>query len=253
MTAPAHPAPAAPIRVPAGTTAAAAVRDADLICTVTAAAEPILESAWVADGAHVNLVGSSRDGPREVDDALLGEMMSIAAGEPVSEQYIAMMREDLTDDTLKSRCLKWRKQLETAALDSAEVVIIGAGMSGIVAAHRLLQAGFSVHVYEKNPDAGGTWFENGYPGCRVDVPNHLYSYSFGLLTAWSAYARYREVGAAFVEDYIAMLAAGGSRSPEELGQIVGIDLADPGFWDAGLRLVDDQVTAAEQLADKLEA
>jgi len=48
-----------------------AVRDADLICTVTAAAEPILESAWVADGAHVNLVGSSRDGPREVDDALV--------------------------------------------------------------------------------------------------------------------------------------------------------------------------------------
>jgi ornithine cyclodeaminase/alanine dehydrogenase-like protein (mu-crystallin family) len=48
-----------------------AVRDADLICTVTAAAEPILENAWVADGAHVNLVGSSRDGPREVDDALV--------------------------------------------------------------------------------------------------------------------------------------------------------------------------------------
>ena len=48
-----------------------AVRDADLICTVSAAYEPILESAWVMDGAHVNLVGSSRDGPREVDDALV--------------------------------------------------------------------------------------------------------------------------------------------------------------------------------------
>ena len=48
-----------------------AVRDADLICTVSAAYDPILESAWVMDGAHVNLVGSSRDGPREVDDALV--------------------------------------------------------------------------------------------------------------------------------------------------------------------------------------
>jgi len=48
-----------------------AVRDADLICTVSAAFDPILESAWVMDGAHVNLVGSSRDGPREVDDALV--------------------------------------------------------------------------------------------------------------------------------------------------------------------------------------
>ena len=48
-----------------------AVDGADLICTVTAAFDPVLESAWVADGAHVNLVGSSRDGPREVDDALV--------------------------------------------------------------------------------------------------------------------------------------------------------------------------------------
>jgi ornithine cyclodeaminase len=48
-----------------------AVVDADLICTTTSASEPILQSAWVGDGAHVNLVGSSRAGPREVDDALV--------------------------------------------------------------------------------------------------------------------------------------------------------------------------------------
>lgn len=48
-----------------------AAADADVICTTTASAEPVLESAWVADGAHVNLVGSSRAGPREVDDALV--------------------------------------------------------------------------------------------------------------------------------------------------------------------------------------
>ena len=48
-----------------------AVTDADLICTVSAAAEPILEGGWVMEGAHVNLVGSSRLGPREVDDALV--------------------------------------------------------------------------------------------------------------------------------------------------------------------------------------
>ena len=48
-----------------------AVAGADIICTVTAAAEPILRAEWVADGAHVNAVGSSRAGPRELDDALV--------------------------------------------------------------------------------------------------------------------------------------------------------------------------------------
>ena len=41
--------------------------------------------------------------------------------------------------------------------------------------------------------------------------------------------------------YLELLAAGGSRSPEELGAIVGIDLADPGFWDSGLALVEEQL------------
>ena len=48
-----------------------AVAGADIICTVTAAAEPILRSQWVADGTHINAVGSSRAGPRELDDALV--------------------------------------------------------------------------------------------------------------------------------------------------------------------------------------
>ncbi len=52
----------------------------------------------------------------------------------------------------------------------------------------------------------------------------------------------------FVPAYLDLLRAGGSRSPEELGAIVGIDLADPGFWDAGLDLVERQLDAAEQAA-----
>lgn len=52
-------------------TVALGVRDADIICTVTAAAEPILERRWVAPGTHVNLVGSSRAGPAEIDSALV--------------------------------------------------------------------------------------------------------------------------------------------------------------------------------------
>ena len=62
------------------------------------------------------------------------------------------------------------------------------------------------------------------------------------------YARYEELGEAFVPSYIELLAAGGSKPPEELGKIVGVDLADPGFWDRGLDIVERQLDAAEAAA-----
>ncbi len=62
--------------------------------------------------------------------------------------------------------------------------VVGAGASGLAAAHRLRQAGISVTVFEKNADVGGTWLENVYPGCRVDVPNQLYSFSFAQSNDW---------------------------------------------------------------------
>lgn len=64
------------------------------------------------------------------------------------------------------------------------VVIIGAGMSGLLMGHRLKQAGIPFSIIEKNPDVGGTWFENIYPGCRVDNPSHTYSFSFWDRTTW---------------------------------------------------------------------
>ena len=65
-----------------------------------------------------------------------------------------------------------------------EVVVIGAGMSGLLAGHRLQQAGVPFVIIEKDDDVGGTWLENTYPGCRVDNPNHNYSYSFAQRHDW---------------------------------------------------------------------
>src|SRR6202044_1572763 len=62
--------------------------------------------------------------------------------------------------------------------------VVGAGASGMAAAHRLRQAGGGGTVFEKNGDVGGTWLENVYPGCRVDVPNQLYSFSFAQTNDW---------------------------------------------------------------------
>jgi oligoendopeptidase F len=81
----------------------------------------------------------------------------------------------------------------------------------------------------------------------INTPGYVYAYAYGQLLALSAYSRYLEEGDPFVPRYLEMLAAGGSRSPEELGAIIGIDLADPGFWDAGLALVEQQLTEAEAL------
>ncbi len=82
----------------------------------------------------------------------------------------------------------------------------------------------------------------------INTPGYVYAYAYGQLLALSAYGRYRELGESFVPSYLELLAAGGSRSPEELGSIIGIDLADPGFWDSGLRLVEAQLSEAEALA-----
>jgi oligoendopeptidase F len=83
----------------------------------------------------------------------------------------------------------------------------------------------------------------------IGSPGYVYAYAYGQLLALSVYERYEELGAEIVPRYLQLLAAGGSKSPEELGQIVGIDLADPGFWDAGLDLVERQLLQAEAAAE----
>jgi oligoendopeptidase F len=83
----------------------------------------------------------------------------------------------------------------------------------------------------------------------IGTPGYVYAYAYGQLLALSVYERYEQEGAALVPRYLELLAAGGSKSPEELGQIVGIDLADPGFWDAGLELVERQLAQAEAAAE----
>jgi len=85
----------------------------------------------------------------------------------------------------------------------------------------------------------------------INTPGYVYAYSYGQLLALSVYERYLAEGAGFEERYLELLAAGGSRSPEELGEIVGIDLRDAGFWERGLDLVQRRLEAAEAAAEAL--
>ncbi len=82
----------------------------------------------------------------------------------------------------------------------------------------------------------------------VQAPGYVYAYAFGNLLALSIYRRYLEGGAPFVDKYLEFLAAGGSRRPDEVAGELGMDLGDPGFWTAGLDIVDEMVGQVEALA-----
>ena len=87
-----------------------------------------------------------------------------------------------------------------------------------------------------------------YVGHFLHTPGYVYAYAFGNLLALSVYHRYLEKGPSFVEEYLEFLAAGGSTRPDELVRRIGMDITDPGFWDAGLRILEGMVTEVERLA-----
>ena len=91
-----------------------------------------------------------------------------------------------------------------------------------------------------------TWWS--YIPHFINTPGYVYAYAYGQLLALAVYHRYETEGAAFVPRYLELLSAGGSLPPEELGRLVGCDLADPEFWDGGLAIVEGQLDAAESAA-----
>jgi oligoendopeptidase F len=91
-----------------------------------------------------------------------------------------------------------------------------------------------------------TWWS--YVPHFIATPGYVYAYAYGQLLALSVYRAYEEQGSDFVPRYLDLLSSGGSRSPEELGRIVGVDLSDPRFWDGGLQIVESQLEAAETAA-----
>ncbi|MCH8142059.1 MAG: NAD(P)/FAD-dependent oxidoreductase, partial [Proteobacteria bacterium] len=131
----------------------------------------------------------------------MAEMMSFSTAEPMPEDYTAMLMEEtgFTD-----RDEQWRKPLmEKLAghpVENFNVIIVGAGMSGICAAVKLKDAGIPFTILDKNAAVGGTWYENTYPDCGVDTPNHFYSYSFERNPNWSGYFSKRDELFAYFEN-----------------------------------------------------
>ncbi len=121
--------------------------------------------------------------PPAPSEALLTRIMTFTTGTDAMREYVLLLEEELSITGQDLRAPTW-KASDLGAPDSFRVLIIGAGMSGLLAAYRLQQVGIDFEIVEKDPDVGGTWFENIYPGCRVDNPNHNYSYSFAQRHDW---------------------------------------------------------------------
>lgn len=115
----------------------------------------------------------------------LHRMMEFMVGEKVSHDYFELMLEEIDLLDLDPRKVNFKNYKKVKIPDNFEIIVIGAGLSGILAGIRLKQAGLKFNILEKNPDLGGTWLENSYPGCRVDIANHFYSYSFNPNNEWS--------------------------------------------------------------------
>jgi 4-hydroxyacetophenone monooxygenase len=118
------------------------------------------------------------------DTATLRRMMDFVAGAPIPEGYVDFLVDELAIGGTSSKDPQFEQPQLKDAARKLKVVVIGAGMSGILTAIRLSQAGIPFEVIESNPDVGGTWLVNTYPGCRVDNSNHMYSYSFEPNHAW---------------------------------------------------------------------
>jgi oligoendopeptidase F len=92
----------------------------------------------------------------------------------------------------------------------------------------------------------GTWWS--YIPHFIGTPGYVYAYSYGFLFALSIFRKYELEGESMVEPYLDLLRAGGSKPPQELAEMVGLDLTDPKIWDAGIDALAGELDEAEALA-----
>jgi len=120
--------------------------------------------------------------PLSVDS--IREVMDWIACEHIPDDYAAMFQEEMDLAGEDPRAIHLAGPV---ADPDFSVLVIGCGISGLLAGIRMREAGIPFEIIEKNDEPGGTWWENHYPGCRVDVASHFYSYSFALNPEFSEY------------------------------------------------------------------
>ncbi len=187
-----------------------------------------------------DIIREYRDGgcrlPPPPAPELVKEMMTWLVCEDVSDEYVPMMLEEMELDGSDPRRVDIAA--DAATRSQFPVVVIGCGQSGLLAGIRLREAGIPFTIIEKNADVGGTWFENSYPGCRVDVGNHFYCYSFEPSDHWTEYfAKQPEIQSYFA----AVMARHGIE--RDIRWNTEVDAArwndDDGVWEVVVQSGDD--------------
>ena len=191
----------------------------------------------------LDIIRDYRDGgcrlPPPPSPELVSEMMSWLVCEDVPDEYVPMMLEEMELDGSDVRRVEI--DADDEALSAFPVVVIGCGQSGLLAGIRLREAGIPFTIIEKNADVGGTWFENSYPGCRVDVGNHFYCYSFEPSDHWTEYfAKQPEIQSYFAAVMARHEIERDIRWNTEVVSARWDD--DAGTWDVVVRSGDDAPT-----------
>ena len=120
----------------------------------------------------------------ELAPDLVRRMIDFIAGADIPEGYGDFLMDELAIGGGSTKDPQFDAPAIKDAARKLKVLVVGAGMSGLLTGIRLTQAGVPFEIVDKNPDVGGTWYENTYPGCRVDSSNHMYSYSFEPNHMW---------------------------------------------------------------------
>lgn len=137
-----------------------------------------------ARAAIAQFLAGDRKLPPSPEVATVRKMMDFVAGVDIPESYADFAMDELAIVGRSTKDPQFEQPKLKEAVRKLKVLVIGAGMSGLLTGIRLSQAGVPFEIVDKNPDVGGTWLVNTYPGCRVDNSNHMYSYSFEPNHAW---------------------------------------------------------------------
>lgn len=199
------------------------------------ASSPPYDSISVADEHHEEVIDKavalllSGEPSRmpQPDDAQLRRLMDIYAGVPTNDFLFHFGKEEIgLEDFPRAAC--WTNEPSAERKQAWKVLVIGAGVSGLVTGVQLGRLGIPYEIVERNEAVGGTWWTNDYPDARVDVASHHYQLSFVKNYPWKHWFAPRDE----IRDYIQHVA-------EEFGVLPHIRFRTEiveAKWDEAARL-----------------